>query len=102
MYERKPKMLTVPVTVGAANGFKVRPYLSSESDSNLSGNEVYHTNYINVLVKKMLNSKLHCQKGSDPGPRGLAFSVCLTNFGAPRMLSSRKLTGLYQKPILST
>ena len=53
MYERKPKMLTVPVTVGAANGSKVRPYLSREADSNLSGNEVYHTNSIMLLVKKM-------------------------------------------------
>ena len=29
----------------------------------LSGNEVYYTNYLILLVESMLCSKLHCQQG---------------------------------------
>ena len=35
---------------------------------NLSANEVYYTNSLILLVKNMLCSKLHCQKGFDLNP----------------------------------
>ena len=37
--------------------------MKNESNQNLSGNEVYHTNSLILLVQNMLCSKLHCQKG---------------------------------------
>jgi len=37
--------------------------IKRESTETLSGNDVYHTNSLILLVKKMLCSKLYCQKG---------------------------------------
>ena len=39
--------------------------MKRELYQNLSGNEVYYTNSSILLVKNMLCSKLHCQKGFD-------------------------------------
>ena len=38
-------------------------YLERESNQKLSGNEVYYTNSLILLVENVLCSKLHCQKG---------------------------------------
>ena len=37
--------------------------LRSVCNSHLSGNEVYYTNHLILLVKNMLCSEHHCQKG---------------------------------------
>jgi len=43
-------------------------YMKRDLNQNFSGNEVYYTNSLILLVKNMLFSKLHCQKGFNLNP----------------------------------
>ena len=47
------------VTAERGEGF----YMKREVNQNVSGDEVYYTNSLISLVKNMLCSRLHCQKG---------------------------------------
>ena len=49
--------------VGAEERF--RDLICKGIESKRTGNEVYYTNYLTLLVQNMLCSKLHCQKGFD-------------------------------------
>ena len=40
-----------------------RSYMKRDINKNLPGNEVYYTNALILLIKIMMCSKLHCQKG---------------------------------------
>ena len=42
-----------------------RSYMEKEWNQNLAGNEAHYTSSMKCLVKNMLYSELHCQKGFD-------------------------------------
>ena len=46
--------------------FVLRFYMKKESNEQISSNEVDYTHYLILLVKNMLCSKLHRQKGFNP------------------------------------
>ena len=56
--------------------------MERELNQNLSGNDVHYTNLIR-LVKNMLCSELHCQKGFDSTPfhtKAEVTQLCLSRF----------------------